>query len=68
MTPPLVWLFWPLFGLYSNFVPSLCLLEVPNNEQKSLILASKRPRRSDLTSDLEFVAQITYATMFVLAV
>ena len=30
--------------------------------------ASKRPRRSDLTSDLEFVAQIAYATMFVWAV
>ena len=30
--------------------------------------ASKRPQRSDLTSDLEFVAQIAYATMFVWAV
>ena len=30
--------------------------------------ASKRPRRSDLTSDLEFVAQIAYVTMFVWAV
>ena len=30
--------------------------------------ASKRPWRSDLTSDLEFVAQIAYATMFVWAV
>ena len=30
--------------------------------------ASKQPRRSDLTSDLEFVAQIAYATMFVWAV
>ena len=27
--------------------------------------ASKWPRRSDLTSDLEFVAQIGYTTMFV---
>ena len=27
--------------------------------------ASKWPWRSDLTSDLEFVAQIAYATMFV---
>ena len=50
-----------------RFAFSLCLLEVPNNQQKSLILASKRPRRSGLTSDLEFVAQIAYATMFVLA-
>ena len=33
--------------------------------KKSLILASKRLWRSDLTSDLEFVAQIAYATMFV---
>ena len=30
--------------------------------------ASKQPQRSDLTSDLEFVAQIAYETMFVLAV
>ena len=30
--------------------------------------ASKRPWRSDLTSDLEFVAQIAYVTMFVWAV
>ena len=28
-------------------------------------MASKQPRRSDLTSDLKFIAQITYATMFV---
>ena len=27
--------------------------------------ASKQPRRSDLTSYLKFVAQTTYATMFV---
>ena len=37
-------------------------------ERKNLILASKQPRRSNLTSDLEFVAQIAYATMFVWAV
>ena len=30
--------------------------------------ASKQPQRSNLTSDLEFVAQITYETMFVWAV
>ena len=28
-------------------------------------VASKQPRRSDLTSDLKFMAQTTYATMFV---
>ena len=28
-------------------------------------MASKQPRRSDLTSYLKFMAQITYATMFV---
>ena len=28
-------------------------------------MASKQPRRSDLTSDLKFMAQITYANMFV---
>ena len=28
-------------------------------------MASKQPRRSDLTSDLKFMAQTTYATMFV---
>ena len=28
-------------------------------------MASKQPRRSDLTSDLKFIAQTTYATMFV---
>ena len=27
-------------------------------------MASKQPQRSDLTSDLKFMAQITYATMF----
>ena len=30
--------------------------------------ASKQPQRSDMTSDLEFVAQIAYATMLVWAV
>ena len=28
-------------------------------------MASKQPWRSDLTSDLKFMAQTTYATMFV---
>ena len=28
-------------------------------------MALKQPRRSDLTSDLKFMAQTTYATMFV---
>ena len=28
-------------------------------------MASKQPRRSDLTPDLKFMAQITYVTMFV---
>ena len=28
-------------------------------------MASKQPRRSDLTSDLKFMAQTTYSTMFV---
>ena len=28
-------------------------------------MASKQPRRSDLTTDLKFMAQTTYATMFV---
>ena len=61
--------FWRNWFVVRNFLFafSLCLLEVPNNEQKSLILASKRPWRTGLTSDLEFVAQIAYATMFVLA-
>ena len=31
-------------------------------------MASEQPRRSDLTSDLEFVAQMAYVTMFVMAV
>ena len=31
-------------------------------------MASKQPRRIDLTSDLKFMAQTTYATMFVLTV
>ena len=51
MTPPLVCLFWPLFGLYS-FVGRLrrhYLLEVPNNDPKNLILASQQPQKSDLT-------------------
>ena len=28
-------------------------------------MTSKQPQRSDLTSDLKYMAQITYATMFV---
>ena len=28
-------------------------------------MASKQPQRSDLTSDLKFMTQTTYATMFV---
>ena len=31
-------------------------------------MASKQPQRSDLTSDLKFMTQTTYATMFVWAV
>ena len=31
-------------------------------------MASKQPRRSNLKSDLKFMAQTTYATMFILAV
>ena len=33
--------------------------------QSEATTASKWPRRSDLTSDLEFVAQTSYATTFV---
>ena len=71
MTQPLVWLFWPLFGLYSFVVWSLCLLEVPNNERKKFyfgILASKQNQRSDITSGLKSMSQILLDTIFGLAV
>ena len=68
MTPPLVCPFWPLFGLYSIFLPCLCLLEVPNNEHKSLILASKQPQKSNLTSDWKSIAQILHDPTFGLAI
>ena len=51
----------PIFVCCENFQAP----EISSNEATA---ASKWPHSSNFTSDLEFVAQIAYATMFVWAV